>query len=64
MYLTFDPATFSPFTSHVADVDDPEFAKKLTDLFREGLGDKDISARFEAECGLKIRLVVSLPTLT
>lgn len=39
----------------VADADDPDFAKKLTDLFREGLGDKDISSRFEAECGLKIR---------
>jgi hypothetical protein len=28
---------------HIADADDPNFVKKLTDLFREGLGDKAIS---------------------
>jgi hypothetical protein len=38
----------------LAGVDDADFAKKLTDLYREGLSDKKIAERMQVE-GIKIR---------
>ncbi len=41
-------------TMILAGVDDTDFAKKLTDLYREGLSDKKIAERMQVE-GIKIR---------
>jgi hypothetical protein len=38
----------------LAGVDDVDFAKKLTDLYREGLSDKKIAERLQVE-GISIR---------
>ena len=53
-YMSYNWAWSSWFLAGVGDAD---FAKKLTDLYREGLSDKKIAERMQVD-GIRLRWVV------